>query len=405
VIEAALQVLNKKADPTPYNDTYICLIPKKSNPTQPSEFRPISLCNVKLKIITKAIANRIKVILPQVISSNQSAFVPDRLITDNILVAYEVFHYFNQSSSKKGYIGIKTDMAKAYDGVKWSFLQSTLESMGFPQHLTNTIMNCVKTVTFSILINGKPSKSFKPHRGLRQGDPLSPYLFIICANVFSGLISKSQSNKLTHGVKVAHGAPEISHLLFADDSLLFCRANAQEASVLKDIILEYQEASGQLVNMDKSEIIYSRHVPQETIDSIGQILPMRKVNQFSKYLGMPTQVGRSKKHVFNYIQDCVWKKIKGWKAKHLSFAGRSTLIKAVAQATPTYVMSCFMLPKELCSHMERMICQFWWGIVIKRKFTGSNGVKFVITRRKEGLVSESLGNSMKPCLLNKDGDA
>ncbi|MCI15088.1 ribonuclease H protein, partial [Trifolium medium] len=89
VIEAALHILNKGGDSTPFNETYICLIPKKNNPTQPSDFRPISLCNVILKIITKTIANRIKVILPQVISSNQSAFVPGRLITDNILVAYE----------------------------------------------------------------------------------------------------------------------------------------------------------------------------------------------------------------------------------------------------------------------------------------------------------------------------
>jgi hypothetical protein len=216
---------------------------------------------VTLKIITKTIANRLKIILPDVISQNQSAFVPGRLITDNTLVAYEIFHHFDHSKSKKGYMGIKTDMAKAYDRVEWQFLRTTLEVMGFPHQLTDTITDCVSTVTFSILINGKPSDTFSPQRGLRQGDPLSPYLFIFCANVLSGLISKAQSQKKIHGIRIAHGAPEISHLLFADDSLFFCRANKKEAQVIKDIITNYQEASGQLVNMDKSEMIFSKHTP------------------------------------------------------------------------------------------------------------------------------------------------
>ncbi|GAU28869.1 hypothetical protein TSUD_293210 [Trifolium subterraneum] len=306
VTSGVLNVLNHKGDPTPYNQTYICLIPKKKNPSLPSDFRLISLCNVMLKIITKTIANRLKVFLPEVI--NQSAFISDRLTTDNTLVAYEILHYFNQSSSKKGFLGIKTDMAKTYDRVEWKFLQITLETMGFPQNLTNTIMN-------------------------------------------------SQTDRRIHVVKIAHGAPEVSHLLFADDSLLFCRATTQEATEIQNIIVDYQEASGQLVNMAKSEIVFSKYVPHHTKDEIGHTLPMNRVEHFSKYLGMPTHVGRSKRQVFDYVQDCVWKKIKGWKAQHLSFAGRSTLINVVAQEIPTYEMSCFLLPSylwsQICKHKNK----------------------------------------------------
>jgi hypothetical protein len=177
VINTVLQVLNNKEDPSPLNDTYICLIPKNKDPTHPGDFRPISLCNVILKIITKTMANRLKLILPDVISQNQSAFVPGRMITDNTLVAYEVFHFFNQSTSKKGYMGIKTDMAKAYDRVEWPFLQTTLETMGFPQHMTDTIMRCVRSVSFSILLNGKPTKSFKPKKGSDR-ETLSLLIFL-----------------------------------------------------------------------------------------------------------------------------------------------------------------------------------------------------------------------------------
>jgi hypothetical protein len=131
---------------------------------------------------------------------------------------------------------------------------------GLPQSAISTIIKCVSSVQFSILINGSPSHPFKPQRGLRQGDPLSPYLFIICADVLSGLIEKAQQEKLIHGVKIVSAAPEITHLFFADDNLLFCRANTMEIDNLNNIISTYQNASGQLVNMAKSEMMFSKRV-------------------------------------------------------------------------------------------------------------------------------------------------
>jgi hypothetical protein len=160
-----------------------------------------------------------------VISPNQSAFIHGRLITDNTIIAADIFYFLHHTTRKNGFVGIKTDMAKAYDRVEWNFLAATLDSMGIPTPMINTIMKCVTSVSFSILINGQPSREFYPQRGLRQGDPLSPYLFIICADVLSGLISQAQTTHLIHGVKIAPMASEISHLLFADDSLMFCRAN------------------------------------------------------------------------------------------------------------------------------------------------------------------------------------
>jgi hypothetical protein len=140
ITRETLQVLNYGGNPQPYNNTHICLIPKTNKPSYPSEYRPISLCNVTLKIITKTIANRLKMILPNIISKNQSAFVPGRLISDNTIIANEIFHYFNNTSKQKGYVSIKTDMEKAYDRIEWDFLRATLTSMNFPPKLVNTIM-------------------------------------------------------------------------------------------------------------------------------------------------------------------------------------------------------------------------------------------------------------------------
>jgi len=154
---------------------------------------------------------------------------------------------------------MKTYMAKAFDMVEWGFLQATLESMGFPNQLISTIMKCVSSVTFAILINGQPTKTFTFQRGLRQGDPLSPYLFLLCADVLSGLLKTAQDKKVIQGIKIAKEAPMISHLLLADENLIFCKANTIEAQAIKDNIAQYEAASGQNVNFEKSKIIFSKN--------------------------------------------------------------------------------------------------------------------------------------------------
>lgn len=194
--------------------------------------------------------------------------------------------------------------------------------MGFPNKIVSLIMSCIKTVSFSILINGQTTDKFQPQRGIRQGDPLSPYLFIICAEILSGLINDCKDKGQIHGISVATNAPSIMHLLYADDSLLFCKAKPEEALVIHNILKKYQLMSGHKVNMDKSEMVFSPNIDQLTQANFQANLPIKINNSINKYLGMPTQFGRSKAQDFNYIMDRIWKKLKGWKEKNLSFEGR-----------------------------------------------------------------------------------
>ena len=240
------------------------MIPKVNSPEKVTQFRPISLCNVVYKIIAKMVASRLKVLLPDIISPTQSAFVPGRLITDNILVAYECFHTIkNKRERKEGICAIKLDMHKAYDRVEWPFLKEIMLRPGFRQDCVNFIMQCISMVEYRVRINAEESGSFKPTRGLRQGDPLSPYLFLLCTEGLNALLTHAEEIGTISSVKVCRDAPPITNLLFADDSLILMKANQRNAEALKAALDLYCKASEQLVSVEKSSIFFSPNTKVE----------------------------------------------------------------------------------------------------------------------------------------------
>lgn len=223
------------------------------------------------------------------------------------------------------------------------------------------VMECVTTITFSVVLNGNASEFFKPNRGLRQGDPLSPYLFLIISEVLSLRITKSISDGELTGVKLSRSCPVVSHLFFADDALFFLKATLQNCSSLNRIFKVYCRASGQLINYDKSSIYFSPNTPQQQQILMCELFNINLVDHPGDYLGMPTIWGRSKKEALSYIKERVNRKIDGWKQSNLSLAGKEVLIKSVAMAVPTFPMSCFKFPAFICDDINSVLANFWWG--------------------------------------------
>lgn len=238
-----IQTLNLGQFPSKLNHTFITLIPKKKQPSCVADYHRISFCNILYKLISKVIANRLSLILPHVIFDFQSAFVPERQITDNILVAYEIFYFLRRKTKgKHGYMSFKLDMSKAYERVEWGYLKRTLKVLGFPQRLIQLIMLCVESTTFSVIVNGVPTGHIIPSRGLWQGDPLSPYLFLLCIEGLISLLQKSANNSGLQGIQVCRGALIINHLLFTDDSLIICKARKSDFEQLLQILHKYERA-------------------------------------------------------------------------------------------------------------------------------------------------------------------
>jgi hypothetical protein len=236
LVKEVLDAVNSAKLPDGWNDTTVVLIPKVNNPTMVSQFRPISLCNVVCKVISKMLANRFRTTLSDVISDNQSVFVPGRLITDNILLAYKSIHTIKKKQGKRGLCAVKLDMHKSYDRVEWCFLEKIMLKMGCARRWVDMIMACVKSVRYKVRINSMETETFSPTRGLRQGDPLSPYLFLLVAEGLSSLLRGAENRGEIPGVRVCQNAPVVSHLLFADDSLILMEANTDQALHLKNLL-------------------------------------------------------------------------------------------------------------------------------------------------------------------------
>ncbi|GJR98086.1 RNA-directed DNA polymerase, eukaryota, reverse transcriptase zinc-binding domain protein [Tanacetum coccineum] len=308
--------------------TVISLIPKTTTPNMVTDFRPISCCNVIYKCLSKVITNRLKDALKKLVNENQSAFIPGRQIQDNIMLTQELLRGYNQKVGTKR-VALKIDIQKAYDTVNWGFLEESLKQFGFHELMVKWIMKCVLSAQYSINVNGEKYGYFKGARGLRQGDPISPYLFTLVMEVFTLMMERRI--KMHPKFKFHKGCKGIrlTHLCFADDLLVLCNGDVRSVRVLKEALDEFSETSGLLPN------------------------PI-------KYLGVPLITRSLSIKQCKSLTDKMVKRVNDWRKKGLSFAGRLQLISAVLSSIQVYWSSVFLIPQTIIEEINKILKGFLW---------------------------------------------
>jgi hypothetical protein len=351
------------------NLTDICLIPKVEKPEFVNQFRPISLCNNIYKVMSKVMVNRLKESMQFLISPYQTGFIPGRCIHENIVVAQEMVHSMHKMTGKVGYFAIKVDLTKAYDMLDWNFIMRILHEIKLPENFIRVIHAAVSSVKTNVKWNGNRTTFFNPQRGIRQGDPISPYLFVLCMDKLSHLIIEEVDKGGWKALKAGRNGPTISHLMFADDLLLFGQATDRQMQCVMNILNRFCNLSGQLVSIEKTSVLFSKNVDRVTRQRLLRISGFRETTQLGKYLGVPVTGKAPKRRDYQYLIDQVSTKLTSWKAKHLSFAGRITLAKAVIESIPVFPMMNAAIPKACLNEIQKIQRGFIWGDAIdKRKF-------------------------------------
>eukprot|EP00253_Pinus_taeda_P003415 PITA_03415 len=364
------------------NATFIALIPKAENSNSPEKFRPITLCNIIYKIVSKVVALRLKPLLPGIISPEQSGYVEGRQITDGIILSHEIIHSLKHS--KKPGMLLKIDLSKAFDSISWDYIKKILSAFGFANAWIRWIMSLVSSSFFSILINGIPTSTFRSSRGLRQGDPLSPFLFIIMAEGLGRSLTSAIQTRALKGINL-HNSPTISHQQFVDDNMIFGHSSIQEARSLNSLLNIFSVASGACINRIKSQIFFFNTHPT-TQRAIARILGFSIASLPSKYLGAPLLDLAQKHSSWTSLLERLEERLSLWTHRSLNMASRLVLIKAVLQSMPLYLFSILAAPKWVLKAIKNLQRNFLWGSTgLNRKWALVKWEKACLPKKARGI--------------------
>jgi len=254
---------------------------------------------------------------------------------------------------------LKLDLSKAFDKLSWTFIQQMLKAFGFSTMWIRWIMSLINSTQFSILVNGIPSRPFKPSRGIRQGDPLSPFLFVLMAEGLGCHIKQALHSHKLKGLSV-HNTPATSHQQFVDDTMLFGYPSAQEAACLKSLLNDFAAASGTDINCTKSQIFFF-HTPPPVKSVVIHILGFPSASLPSKYLGSPLTASALKHSSWRTLIEKIESRLNLWTHRSLNLASRVVLIKSVLQAMPLYLFSILAAPKWVLKRIRQLQRSFLWG--------------------------------------------
>ncbi|XP_074291655.1 uncharacterized protein LOC141618445 [Silene latifolia] len=326
-------------------------------PTSVKYFRPISCCNVLYKAISKILCNRLALVLPDIISKNQGAFVKGRSILENILICQDLVRLYHRGNASPRCM-FKLDLQKAYDSIEWAFVDQMLGALMFPEKFRQMVMTCVTTSSFTLNLNGAQFGYFKGRRGLRQGDPISPLLFCMCMEYLSRVMEFA-TRKWYFRYHPLCKSLKLTHLLFADDLLMFSKGDVQSIMLILRVMATFSAASGLIVNASKSEVVFCG-VTDSLKNDIIQISGYQEGKLPFKYLGIPIQPGRLNRVDCNVLIEKIVSKVRGIGARKLSYAGRLVLINSIFNTLHNYWASIFLIPKGVIKRIEAICRNFLW---------------------------------------------
>ncbi|KAJ6983822.1 hypothetical protein NC653_026591 [Populus alba x Populus x berolinensis] len=339
------------------NATRVALVPKTEHPASMNDYRPISCCNVIYKCISKLLVVRLKPALVDVIGPSQSAFLPGRNISDAILLAQELMHNYHHNKGPAR-CALKVDLKKAFDTVSLDFIIEGLHAISLPTDMIRWITTCITTVHYTININGEMHGFFQATRGIRQGDPLSPYLFVLAMEGLRGIINQSvQSSAFKYHWRCK--PTKLTHICFADDLMLFSHADPGSIMVLKSSLDRFSTLSGLSINLAKSSL-YLSGIISGLRNTIIEQLGIQETTLPVKYLGVPLLSSRLTHRDCLPLLERIIARIKLWTSSSLTYAGRLQLIKSVLFSIQVYWSTIFILPCATIKRIESTLAAFLW---------------------------------------------
>ncbi|XP_057791222.1 uncharacterized protein LOC131008356 [Salvia miltiorrhiza] len=382
------------------NASTLILLPKKDVVEKVTNLRPIILSNFFFKIISKILATRLGGVAAVGVSPNQFGFIGGRSIHDCIMLGSEGFSCMNRTG-KRSNMACKVDNRKAFDTMRWDFILHVLRVNGFHEKFIEWISIIFSSARISILYNGQLSGYFACSRGVRQGDPLSPILFGIAEDVLSHLFLNCVASRHIIPMDFSRGARFPSHLLYADDILIFCKASMRNARKIKEILDFYGDISGQICNPAKSHVFFGSGVSSVMKNHVISELGFAMGSLPVTYLGVPIFSGRMRASYLIGIYDKIVNKFSSWKGLHLSMAGRICLVRSVIQSSATHSMMIYRWPKSLIYKLDRKCRNFIWSGNVEKKPSCPVSWSRVCASRSEGGLGVRSFSAMNRSFLMK----